>query len=235
MKKRLLCLSVLLGGMILSSVSTVSASEMQYDSSSEAQYDLFTGYSEDEKVLELPNGGYLIGEAELVDATSFNELTQDYDIVYESYNSKTDPNAITVSEAKEDILEELANNENAVEPRHGGSNIPDITKNTIILKNNGSYSSTNFYGSGWQFSRYAFLSESSTGDYLLWSAIIDSGVVGSANQAIETKQASDQGIIQAQGTAVYPGAPQYVTRGRNPMIFYSYNPAANSQFKVENR
>ena len=89
MKKRLLCLSVLLGGMILSSVSTVSASEMQYDSSSEAQYDLFTGYSEDEKVLELPNGGYLIGEAELVDATSFNELTQDYDIVYESYNKRS--------------------------------------------------------------------------------------------------------------------------------------------------
>ena len=76
-------------GCTLSSVSTVSASEMQYDSSSEAQYDLFTGYSEDEKVLELPNGGYLIGEAELVDATSFNELTQDYDIVYESYNKRS--------------------------------------------------------------------------------------------------------------------------------------------------
>lgn len=90
MKKRLLCLSVLLGGMILSSVSTASASDTQYDSAFEAQYDLFAGYSEDEKVLELPNGGYLIGEAELVDATSFNELTQEYDIVYESYNSKTD-------------------------------------------------------------------------------------------------------------------------------------------------
>ena len=112
MKKRLLCLSVLLGGMILSSVSTALASE--------AQYDLFAGYSEDEKVLELPNGGYLIGEAELVDATSFNELTQDYDIVYESYNSKTNPNSITVAEAKENILKELTDNENAVEPRHGG-------------------------------------------------------------------------------------------------------------------
>lgn len=227
MKKRLLCLSVLLGGMILSSLSTVSASETQSD--------LFVGYSENEKVLEMPNGGYLIGEAELVDANSFNELTQDYDIVYESYNSKTDPNAITVAEAKEDILEEIANNENAVESRHGGSNIPDITKNTVVLKNNGSYLSTNFSGSGWQFSRYAFLSESSTGDYLLWSAIIDSGIVGSANQAIETKRASEQGVIQVQGTAIYPGVPQYVTRGRNPMIFYSYNPAANSQFKVENR
>lgn len=41
MKKRLLCLSVLLGGMILSSVSTVSASETQSD--------LFVGYSENEK------------------------------------------------------------------------------------------------------------------------------------------------------------------------------------------
>lgn len=227
MKKRLLCLSVLLGGMILSSVSTVSASETQYD--------LFVGYSENEKVLEMPNGGYLFGEAELVDATSFNELTQDYDIVYESYNSKTDPKAITVAEAKEDILEEIASNENAVESRHGGSNIPDITKSTIVLKNKASYSSTNFSGSGWQFSRYAFLSEASTGDYLLWNAIIDSGIVGSANQAIETKQASNQGVIQAQGTAVYPGTPQYVTRGRNPMIFYSYNPATNSRFRVENK
>ena len=89
MKKRLLCLSVLLGGMILSSVSTALASETQYDSAFETQYDLFAGYSEDEKVLELPNGGYLIGEAELVDATSFNELTQDYDIVYESYNKRS--------------------------------------------------------------------------------------------------------------------------------------------------
>ena len=51
MKKRLLCLSVLLGGMILSSVSTALASETQYDSTFEAQYDLFAGYSEDEKVL----------------------------------------------------------------------------------------------------------------------------------------------------------------------------------------
>lgn len=120
MKKRLLCLSVLLGGMILSSVSTALASETQYDSAFEAQYDLFAGYSEDEKVLELPNGGYLIGEAELVDATSFNELTQDYDIVYESYNSKMNPNSITIAEAKENILKELTDNENAVEPRHGG-------------------------------------------------------------------------------------------------------------------
>ena len=55
--------------------------------------DPFSTMEETDKVVQLPEGGYLKGEATLI--------TEDGTEI--QYNSETDPNAITVKEAREEI------------------------------------------------------------------------------------------------------------------------------------
>lgn len=183
---------------------------------------MFYDLEDHDKVLALPNGGYLHGHAKLVNGLNT-------DIVYKEYDSETDSNAITVREAKKSIQYDIINmNSVVIQPR--GANVPNLESSTIILYDQGTYRSQTFSASGWRFGGYFFLSEASTGDYLKWSTYNDSGVVGTHGYASQTKKT---GV--AYGKAIYPGTPQYISYGRNPQIYYTFNPTNNPYYIVENK
>ena len=119
-------------------VSPVYATQENPDISSEYFYDL----KEEDKVLELPDGGFLYGSATVTD----NEDST----ITETYNSLTDENSITVKEARVLLNEETSNY------LARGANVPDVASKTITLKSGAHYQSSAFSGSGWRFGGYFF-------------------------------------------------------------------------------
>ena len=94
--------------------------------------------NDNDKVVELEDGGFLYGEA---------TVTDENDPTFEpvEYNSFDDPNSITVKDAKKIIQEGSASN------FARGSNVPDSSTKTLTLKPNSHYQSSEFSGTGWRF------------------------------------------------------------------------------------
>lgn len=184
---------------------------VQADNSLDYFYDL----NENDKILELPDGGFLYGSAIITD----NEDST----ITEAYDSLTDENSITVKEARE-ILKEQSNQ---IQVR--GSNIPDVASKTITLDSNAEYKSSEFSGSGWRFGGYFFKAKSGTGTYLRWTSYKDGGMVGNYSEAIGTKN----GTIQ--GTAIEKNQTQYISRGGSAMIYYTYSPVSGTHYYVVNK
>ena len=118
---------------------------------------LFGDLNDNDKVVELEDGGFLYGEA---------TVTDENDPTFEpvEYNSFDDPNSITVKDAKKIIQEGSASN------FARGSNVPDSSTKTLTLKPNSHYQSSEFSGTGWTFGAYFFKASSGSGTYLRWTS-----------------------------------------------------------------
>ena len=175
---------------------------------------LFCDLEDDDLVLELPEGGYLFGEA---------TIENDNGDVIGKYNSQTDDNSITVKEARELLFKERISEGNQISPK--GSSIPT---STITLASGASYTSSGFSGSGWRFSGYKFIASSGTGYYLLWCSIGDDGRVGNMTEAYSTLN----GTIA--GDCIYNGSYTYISKATLSQIYYTYNPISGTYYYVGN-
>ncbi|WP_297053215.1 hypothetical protein [uncultured Dubosiella sp.] len=99
MKKTTLVGIVLLSGCIIIPVTHAMASEKDPEQQGKEAYvqNVFSTMADDEKVLQMPSGGFLSGEATVIKA----------DGTTIEYNSETDPGAMTVAEAKEALQIQL--------------------------------------------------------------------------------------------------------------------------------
>ncbi len=177
----------------------------------------FNSLSDDDKVLPMPDGGYLYGG---IVETNLDDESE----VYAVYDSELDPSAITVKEAKK-LIEEDAKIPNKT-PRQA---TPPNVGSLYFVKANGYYFSDYFTGKGWRFSNYMFKPQDGTGNYLRWTSQADSGRVGNYNNAVSTYNGT------TQGTSV--GANQTIWFNGNSagQIYYTYNPAQGTRYLVENQ
>lgn len=176
---------------------------------------LFGDLNDNDKVVELEDGGFLYGEA---------TVTDENDPTFEpvEYNSFDDPNSITVKDAKKIIQEGSASN------FARGSNVPDSSTKTLTLKPNSHYQSSEFSGTGWRFGGYFFKASSGSGTYLRWTSYKDAGRIGNYSEAVGTKNGS------LQGTVIEKNQTQYVSRGGSGMIYYTYSPLQGTYYYVVN-
>ena len=185
--------------------------QAMFDTSSEPFFDL----EEDDTITILPNGAFLHGEATLKDYET--------DEVLASYNSDLDPNSITVQEAQMYLRNSeliVPNSEYSIEP-YASSPATQIW----TLGAGASYSSSAFSGSGWRFAGYLF--EKSKGGSLFWASYGSKGVIGSKQNALDTKSSGE-----AIGQAIASGGSTYYS-GRS--TFYAYNPKSGSTYYVANQ
>lgn len=177
---------------------------------------MFSDLEDSEKVLMLSDGGYLHGSGFITDSDNPEQIIAEY-------NSETDPNSITVQEAKAQVIDSLTNGIPTIQPR--ATTVP--TQN-FTLAANASYRSSNFSGSGWRFGGYRFYPEPSSGYYLLWTSYGDDARVGNTWEATQTLN----GTIS--GTEIYNNVSKYVNKGTLGQIYYSYNPVSGSYYIVSN-
>lgn len=197
---------------------------------------MFSELNDSDMVLALPNGGFLHGESELLDENQ-NILTV--------YNSETDPNSITVSLAKE-LMVEQALEENSqkknyldlINPTIQGT-APPSTTSYLVLGVNETYNSSTFSGSGWRFAGYWFYNhyKASNGNYyaqgpLKWKTFVDSGAVGDAedvNNIYANHWAS-------AGIAIYPNQNWKLVSSGNPgnpkLTYFTYSPISGTTYSV---
>jgi hypothetical protein len=184
----------------------------------EIEYKMLEELNETDKVLELPNGGYLYGTG-VATVYDYEEYVDGQRNPIEIYDLSEEENMITVEEAKENL-----ENKDSLETR--GTSVPTqiMTLGAGVV-----YVSNTFSGSGWRFSGYQFLAEASTGYYLKWTTYVDDGRVGNTSQAITTLRG--YGI---QGIALYANASQWLNFGPNGQVYYTYNPINGTYYRVEN-
>lgn len=100
MKKFKMIMCLALAVLLVNPIFTVSAADNNYNE--QVIDDLFEGLNDTDKVLEMPEGGFLFGKAEIYDA-------EDESIKLGEYDSSTDRQSITVKDAKQQLIEENQN------------------------------------------------------------------------------------------------------------------------------
>ena len=218
MKKFKMILCLALAVLLVNPIFAVSAADNNYNE--QAIDDLFEGMNDTDKVLEMPEGGFLFGKAEIYDA-------EDESIKLGEYNSSTDRRSITVKDAKEQLIEE---NQNPSKVQARATSVPS---QTMVLAPGLVYISNRFSGSGWRVGGYRFKS-AGNGIWLKWSTFIDDGRVGDSGDV--DKQLRNPA---AQfGLALYKGYPQYICGGmtvaEHETIYFTYNPINGTYYRVEN-
>lgn len=216
-------LMVLMAGMFFSTVKSVEASNVNeiVKSGITEKTDYFHNMNDFEKVLPLPNGGFLHGEGTLYDVSDLsNALTV--------YNSETDSKSITVGRAKE-ILK-AQEKESEVESLFMSKNLRGSTppSKLINLSYGGSYTSNYFSGSGWRFAGYLFAVVNSAGPNLRWESHGDQGCIGTKQQAINTLDSRF-----AEGTLINNGAYLYLN-GLTPKTYFVHSPISGTYYYVGN-
>ena len=175
--------------------------------------EVFFDQIDDDRVLPMPDGGFLHGEIVEVDA-------EDPSKVIGIYNSSLDPNAVTVEEAKKIMSGEksyVTYSTRAASP----------STSVKYLGPNGQYKSDLFSGSGWRFSNWYFLPTAGTGDALLWISFNDGGRVGNFSQAYDTLHGALSGMELPANVAKYCSTP-------NGQQYYTYNPLSGTYYIVSN-
>lgn len=179
---------------------------------------LFSGFNDSDKLIELPNGGYLYGQGEAKIYEYLDYMEGDANPVAILNVSDSD-STITVKEAKKEI------ESNINQPLLRGSSVPT---QVLQLAAGQVYVSNTFSGSGWRFSGYQFVADPSTGYYLKWITYIDDGRVGNASLAMNTLKG------QISGIEIYKNQSKYINYGPNGQIYYTYNPINGTYYRVEN-
>ena len=179
---------------------------------------LFSGLDDNESVIELPNGGFIYGNGDVM-IFDYLDYIEGKLVPIETYDLKKDINKITVEDAKQQLY--IAKDI----PMTRGSSVPT---QVMQLSAGQIYISKAFSGSGWRFSGYQFVADPNTGYYLKWTTYIDDGRVGSASYANDTLRG------QTHGIEIYKGQPKYISYGPNGQIYYTYNPINGTYYRVEN-
>lgn len=207
-------------GMIALPITDVQAAQYHEPISvGEMVNDSFEGLDETDLVLEMPEGGFLYGEA-------IEYSTDDPNTVIANYNSETDPNSVTVAEAKAILKEDAAIKEHEVEV-YGAT--PPTADRLRQLPYGSRYVSTIFTGNGWRFADVQWKAgPNSGGEYLRWSSLVDGGRVGSYGEAYATYTGS------LQGTAINVNSWVWNTEYGQGQIYYTFNPISGTQYVVEN-
>lgn len=196
--------------------------ENEVDSSEAEQITsgMFDELDESEQVLELPDGGFLHGKAELYDG---NKLIAIYD-------SDVDSQAITIKNARKRIARQIE--KGATNNKITTVGIP--TKR-YLLSYGSSYQSKPFSGSGWRFSGYQFAIPGpgfpADEYYLRWSTHGDSGRVGNHVEAINTLNSK---VGKLYGNPIYEGNSYWFTYGALGQIYFTYNPNPGTYYYVKN-
>lgn len=187
-------------------------------SGSVTEQEIQNRYSDNAKILILPEGGFLHGE--------MIETSIKTGKVVASYNSETDPNAITWGEIKDKLTDQLSKNPNNPGLLAGqlrGATPPSTVRG---LAYGASYSSNLFSGSGWRFAGYLFKAINSVGPLLRWESHNDNGVIGTETQAWNTL---DSGY--AEGTLINKNAYLYLNGTK---CYYNHNPQNGTYYWVGN-
>ena len=177
----------------------------------------FSGLEESELVLEMPEGGFLHGQA-----TEYS--TSDLNTVIAEYDSETDPNSVTVAEAREILKADAIEAETSIQP-YGA--VPPSNNTLRKLKYGDKYDSKIFTGNGWRFSDVQWKAESG-GDYLKWWSTVDSGMVGSYGEAYATYSGSIQGTLINLNTYVWN------SENGQGQVYYTVNPIPGTQYHILN-
>ncbi|WP_296240979.1 hypothetical protein [uncultured Faecalicoccus sp.] len=210
-------LSIILASFLLMpGVPVFAAERMSLEDAEELVDQMFDDMEGSEKVLEMPDGGFLYGEAYIAPAEDITE-------VLISYDSETDPDSKTVEETKIDLIDDLVNGTPTIQPR--GASVP--TQN-YVLGPGAVYKSSPFSGAGWRFSGYMFAPRPDTGYYLLWTSYGDDARVGDIVQARNTLNGTIQGEI------IYNGVSKYINKATLSHVYYTYNPVDGSYYVVAN-
>ncbi|WP_288518600.1 hypothetical protein [uncultured Holdemanella sp.] len=214
--KMIMCLA--LAVLLVNPIFTVSAADNNYNE--QVIDDLFEGLNDTDKVLEMPEGGFLFGKAEIYDA-------EDESIKLGEYDSSTDRQSITVKDAKQQLIEE---NQNPSKVQARATSIPS---QVMVLAPGQVYISKKFSGTGWRIGGYKFKA-GGNGTWLKWSTFIDDGRVGDSGDV--ANQLNNSSVLY--GSALYKGYPQYfsggMTTGEHVMIYFTHNPINGTYYRVEN-
>ena len=171
-------------------------------------------------VLYLPDGGYIFNE-DGSDNFTDEQLTKGEVITGEELKKEeANSEAIELPSIPTDLVE------SSEKPMLRAAK---LNNNVYTLSAGQTYVSQAFSGSGWRYSGYSFYPEPSSGPYLLWQAVGDSGLVGPAGE-----------IEYHIGVSIYPGTSQYVRSDHNRgfpyggVFFSTYNPVNGSYYIVSN-
>lgn len=218
-KTKCLGLFLMLGMISLPIIDVQAAQYHEPINTEEMINDSFAGLDDTDLVLEMPEGGFLYGEA-----TEY--LTDAPNVVIANYNSETDPNSITVAEAKTILKEDAAKDEQVIIPYGATSPTADRLRQ---LPYGSRYVSSIFTGNGWRFADVQWKAgPNSGGEYLKWSSLVDGGRVGSYGEAYATYTGS------LQGTAINVNTWVWNTEYGQGQIYYTFNPISGTQYVVEN-
>ncbi|MDR2976109.1 MAG: hypothetical protein LBV19_02200 [Streptococcaceae bacterium] len=136
---------IMLGGANQASAATLKEVPGKYKVVSD---DPFLDLSDDDKVLQLPEGGWLHGKCQDYSDLEMKHLTAEYD-------SETDENSITVKEARRIIKQR----EQKLMLKEDVKPLPLATyppENVRTLRLHDSYTSNEFSGKGWRFAGLLF-------------------------------------------------------------------------------
>ena len=218
MKKFKMIMCLALAVLLVNPIFTVSAADNNYNE--QVIDDLFEGLNDTDKVLEMPEGGFLFGKAEIYDA-------EDESIKLGEYDSSTNRQSITVKDAKQQLIE---GNQQFSKVQARATSVPS---QVMVLAPGQVYISNKFSGSGWRVGGYRFKS-GGNGIWLKWSTFIDDGRVGdSGDVARQLRNPAAQ-----FGSSLYKGYPQYfcggMTTDEHVMIYFTLNPINGTYYRVEN-
>ena len=181
--------------------------------------------------VQIPGGGYLMGEGEFTIVDSNGEETT-IDPKNTSYK------VTTTGQALKDLQKQSINNSEKnskvtsriMLPNNNTSSRTKIATSKITLKNNQGYSES-LIGNGWRFASHIFSPSSGTGGYLKWTSIGDSGRV---------MDLDDNSHFEFQhwvmGTVLNNGVPR-MFQGKIDYwaTYYSYSPLPGSYYYVINQ
>lgn len=215
---------IIIGLLCVTALSGFAISDKVYAASNNGANSLNKAPNDNEQAIELTDNTFLFGKG------SFKVVYGDKTTEQINPNT-TDLKVTTVKQAKEDSIAKTLSptkiDRNSVFASMKIGNRPRVSGTNIELGYTQGASEV-MSGTGWRYASYWYYPSSGTGDYLWWEARGDSGISPSP---------WDNSTTPTQGTALYPGAGQYLKGpfSQNKMTFASYSPASGSSYYVINQ
>lgn len=172
-----------------------------------------------DKVLQMPEGGYLHGQATV--ETADGTITH--------YDSETDKNAVTVDQARAANEELQEKNDEWAFGDPLSSRRASPATSTMSLAYKAGYSSSSFSGSGMRFAGYFFKTTGTTGTGLRYWSYVSGGAVGISASAWASYYSgnsydSNSSPISADQNRKVNGTTTY----------YTLNPKSGTYYYVRN-
>lgn len=204
-----------------SSFTIINADSIESNNGIENEYALterLDSLDPSRPVLELPDGGLLQGQMEIYDGEN----------LIAKYDSESDVNKETVSEAKTRITIEIQNG--TVKNQQTSAKASWLPEKLSVLKYGSVYTSNTFSAArGWRYGGLKFIAANdSGGTYLRWSTHVDDGRVGDEVDAYHTS------LGYLSGHDIYMKKNYWFDYGQTPSLYFTYNPKKGTYYKVAN-